>query len=162
MNFKEIENAIDSFLEIIDNDLVPANQNEFVKSLDNLALSINYLNGVVFDETEYPDEPKLNYNEIRKIISKKFPNYGYYNIPSKTTKEIADTEIVVGDALDDICDLYMDMKKIKWRFKNTSQMDALWDFQFGYTTHWGQHLRNLQWYIFHLNSDIGNRLDDNK
>jgi hypothetical protein len=153
MNYKEIENTIDEFLEIIDNKLFPANEKEFIKSLDNLALSTNYLNDIVFDETEYPDEPKLIYNEIREIINKKFPNHGYYNIPSKITEEIADAEIIVGDAIDDICDLYIDMKRIKWRFENTSQMDALWNFQFGYNSHWGWHLRDLQWYVFNLISD---------
>ena len=153
MDHKEIEKAIDMFLEIIDNDLFPANEKEFIKSLDNLALSTNYLNEIVFDETEYPDETRINYNEKRKVINEKFPNYGYYNIPSETTKEIADVEIVVGDAIDDICDIYTDLTAIKWKFRNTSQMDALWNFQFGYITHWGRHLRVLQWYIFNLNSD---------
>ena len=153
MNFKEIENTINEFLEIIDNDLFPANENHFIKSLDNLALSTNDLDNIVFDGTEYPDGPDLIYNEIREVVNKKFPNYGYYNIPSKITEEIAEAEIIVGDAIDDISDLYRDLKKIKWKFENTSQMDALWNFQYGYNTHWGWHLRDLQWYVFNLISD---------
>jgi hypothetical protein len=153
MNIEEIKNIIEEFNAIIDSDVFPVPENEFMIIIDKLALCSNHLNFIEYNESDenlYSVEPKLNYNDVYKIVGKKFPNYGYYNIPKDIIDKISDTEVVVADSIDDICDIYLELKKICWRFENTSQLDALWNLQFGYTAHWGRHLRDLQWYVYNF------------
>lgn len=153
MNIAEIKNIVEEFIKIIESDIYPVPEKDLIILLDKLALSTNYFNDIIFDEKNYPEAPHLIYEDVRKVVNNKFPDYGYYNIPNDISGKIADTEVLVGDAIDDISDIYLDLKKIAWKFQNTSYKDALYDYQFDYNTHWGEHLRNLQWYIYHLNFD---------
>jgi len=54
---------------------------------------------------------------------------------------------LVGDAIDDITDIAVEMEEIEWRWKNTSEADALWHFRFGASRHWIDHMRQLQFYL---------------
>ena len=101
------------------------------------------------DNNDYPDTPKYDYESTRKEVSRKFSDYGYYNIPGKVSNDIANTEIQVGDAIDDIVDLYHDFSNFLWRCENTSEDNAIWYFQNPERMHWEEHLRNLQYYLFH-------------
>ena len=102
-----------------------------------------------FDKNDYPDTPKRNYEIKRKEVSSKFKDYGYYNIPDKVCNDIANTKILVGDAIDDIVDLYHDFSDFLWRCENTSDDDAIWYFKNPERLHWEEHLRGLQYYLFH-------------
>ncbi len=113
------------------------------RSLDQLAYlqhDISY----TFDEREYPDTPRKDYPELRLIVSSRFPQLGFYNMPHSVTGEIAGTSIDVGDALDDITDIAIELYDVLWRFAHTSADDALWYFEFSYSSHWETHLRELQ------------------
>ena len=113
------------------------------RSLDRLALlqhDVNY----TFDERDYPDTPLKDYNAIRQLVSSRFPDLGYYNVPNSVTQDIAQTGIDVGDAIDDIADIAIELNEVLWRFDHTSIDDALWYFEFSYVSHWEHHLRELQ------------------
>jgi Domain of unknown function (DUF5063) len=77
-------------------------------------------------------------------VAAHFPELGYYNTPSSITQHIAEAEIDVGDAIDDITDIAIELYDVLWRFDHTSADDALWYFSNSYFTHWEQHLRQLQ------------------
>lgn len=149
MTNSEIYRSVSEFLEIVEQgkDTVEQNEKYLILALDCLALAYSSV-AYKFDETDFPDPPKIDAMELRSIISKRFPNYGLYNLPCEITTKIGETEIIVGDAIDDIADITTDMQEIKWRWNNTSIDDALWHFRFGYRSHWGNHLRNLQFYLY--------------
>jgi len=56
-------------------------------------------------------------------------------------------EIGIGDALDDLTDIIKDLLVVKWKMDNTSEMDALWEFEFSMRTHSEQHLIDLLKFI---------------
>lgn len=118
-------------------------------TLDKLALASRYI-FFDFDEKEYPDSPRADYNHLRQLAVERFPNFGLYNMPEVFIDKIAQTEVVVGDALDDVVDIAIDLYEVVWRWHNTTSQDALWYYQFGYNSHWGEHLRWLQLYIYNL------------
>ena len=77
-------------------------------------------------------------------MSAHFAELGYYNTPSSITQQIAEAKIEVGDTIDDITDIAIELYDVMRRFDHTSADDALWYFNNSYSTHWEQHLRELQ------------------
>lgn len=37
--------------------------------------------------------------------------------------------------------------EVLWLFENADENDAIWDFRFGYQTHWGRHLHEMRVYL---------------
>ena len=149
MTKKQVRQAILEFIDFFEKrqNLRESDAEHLSLVLDRIALA-SHFSECTFDTKNYPDPPENETKNFRDLIEKKFPTYGYYNIPEKIVNEIADSKILVGDAIDDICDILKDMRDIAWRWENNSEEDALWHFNFGYSSHWGEHLRCLQLYIY--------------
>jgi hypothetical protein len=114
--------------------------------LDQLAFAQHFMR-FTFDPTEYPDSPRRDQAELRAIVSRRFPDFGFYNVPESVTKDISESKCMVADAIDDLLDIYNDLQDVEWRWSNTSEADALWHFEHSYSSHWQGHLRGLQFYI---------------
>ncbi|WP_299899283.1 DUF5063 domain-containing protein [uncultured Aquimarina sp.] len=94
------------------------------------------------DEKDYPDPPDFNFEKISNTIRSNFPKLGFYQMildPFEMTKP--DTGL--GDANDDLSDIIKDLMEVQWRFKNTSEQDALWYFEFIMRNHSERHIVNL-------------------
>lgn len=152
MSRDEIIAAINDFVEFISErkDDVEVDETSLALALDRLALAYHFSRSAATNVMT-SDPPQRDYNETRKIIAARFPNCGYYNLPSEIGQNIAETGIMVGDAIDDITDIALDMQQVKWRLDNTDIDDALWHFSFTYEAHWGDHLRRLQLYLHDRN-----------
>ena len=151
MSSKDIRQLIIDFLKLIEQgtNSVESNEFELVLLIDKIALAMHSVKPS-FDEKDYPDPPVRNQKELRKLVTQWFPNYGLYNIPLAISQNIGKTELLVGDAVDDIIDISNEFREVQWRFENTSSADALWHLHLLYISHWGNHLRNLQWYLHSL------------
>jgi hypothetical protein len=148
MNRDEIREAISGFLALLDGveDDAEAREAALALALDRLAVGYHY-SECELDETDHPDAPRKDYQELRKTVSALFPEYGYYNVAARISVEISEGGLHIGDAIDDITDIAIDMYEVLWLWKNTSVDKALWEFRQGYENHWGMHLRCLQLYI---------------
>jgi len=148
MKRDDIYKTIEDFLNLVDKGTVSIEENEERLSLvlDQLAFGYHYIT-YNFDNKEYPEAPEQDSKTLRQLIVTRFPNYGYYNSPDEFTSNIAETKVVVGDAIDDILDITIELKDVMWCWQNTSIDDALWHFKNGFDTHWGLHLRELQLYL---------------
>jgi len=100
-----------------------------------------------FDETDYSDFDKTHLPNIRKNIESNFKGYGFY----KTILDINDTnnlkDIALGDAIDDLNDIIIDLLEIKWRIENNSLADGLWFFELMFYSHFQQHILDLLNYM---------------
>ena len=148
MNKDDINNVITDYLDLIEKgtDSIEANEQALILALDKLALAYHFSEHQ-FDEKHYPEPPSKDYQQLRTLVTQRFPNFGYYNLPEVVTSKISDPGVIVGDAIDDIIDIALDIEEIRWRWNNTSSFDALWHFRFRYW-HWGKHLRELQFYLY--------------
>jgi hypothetical protein len=117
--------------------------------LDKLALAQHFAT-YKFDERDYADAPDKAYDELRKLVASRFPNYGYYNVAEDVTLKIGESKANVGDAIDDIADIAGDLYETKWCWENNSTEDGLWHFKNNFECHWAQHLRELQIYLLNL------------
>lgn len=120
--------------------------------LDSLAFQMHSIEP--FGEFKGKEIPENNYDDIRNAISKRFSNWGYYNTVSDVTLKIAETEVLTGDAIDDITDIINDLKMAVWSHENENEQTAIWHLQDSYHYHWREHLRNLQFYIHCLENKI--------
>ncbi len=147
----QIKTAIAEFISLIESDgISPENRLlRLRRSVDQLAL-LQHDVSYAFDDRDYPDTPQKDYQALREIVSSRFPELGYYNVPASVTQHIAEADMHVGDAIDDIADIARDLYDVQWRWENTSADDALWYFTNNYFTHWEEHLRGLQLYLQRL------------
>ena len=154
MNRNEIRAAVREFLDLLEDDAGSVEQAEgaLVTSLDRLALAQSYVS-FEFDEEDHPDPPTQSYDDLRALVSKRFPNYGYYNVADPITSDIGDGGCLVGDAIDDLADIARDLYDVEWCWSNTSEADALFHLQNDYRYHWRRHLRGLQLYLDALELD---------
>jgi len=121
--------------------------------LDRLASAVHEVS-FTYDETDYPDAPDVDYESIYALVRERFPQLGHYNLADPMTRRIGEASIVVGDGIDDIADILRDLKEVLWCWDHTSVDDALWHFTQSHSSHWGLHLRELQYYLHVLASGV--------
>jgi hypothetical protein len=151
MSRDEIKQTIDDFLLLVEKGYCSVEENEkrLKLLLDKLAFAQHFAT-CKFDEKDYAEAPEKTYEELRKLVTAKFPNYGSYNIAEDITKNIGDGKAIVGDAIDDIADIAGDLLETKWCWENNNSEDGLWHFKNNFESHWSQHLRELQIYLLNL------------
>jgi hypothetical protein len=110
MDRKEIRTAIRDFLGLLESDDLSVEQAEerLPTLLDRLALAQSYVS-FTYDETDYPDPPDQSYDDLRALVSKRFPDYSYYNVAEPITTDIGEAGTIVGDAIDDLADIARDL-----------------------------------------------------
>ena len=148
MNSGDIRDAIRDFLNLVESTDGTSEDAEsrLLPVLDRLALAQSFVS-FTFDETDYPDSSGQSYGDLRKLVSKRFPNYGYYNVADPITSNIGEAGAIVGDAIDDLADIARDLYDAEWYWTNTSEAKALFHLQQSYETHWRRHLREFQLYL---------------
>ena len=151
MNRDEIKQTVEDFLFLIEKGCGSAEENEAKLKLllDKLALAQHFAT-CRFDKKNYADAPQSAYEDLRKLVTTQFPNYGHYNVAEDVTQKIGESIAIVGDAIDDIADIAGDLYETKWRWNNNSPEDGLWHFKNNFEMHWGEHLRELQIYLLNL------------
>lgn len=129
MTRKDIHEAVKRFLGVLDEQTCFEDREGALRAaLDGLA-------------------PRADYRALRECIAPLFPSLGLYNEALHLADKVGESELSMGDALDDLTDIAMDMHSVLFRWENTSEEDALWHFRFGFESHWGLHLRSLQLYL---------------
>jgi hypothetical protein len=142
MNTRQKKKAVVSFVELIERN-EPCSIFQLERALDQLASTTHFLKEPKLTKKEQDDE-RLDYQTVRLKIVEKFPQLGLYNVPEHVTEKIAETEVGVGDAIDDLADIYVDLKNVLWHWKHSSEERALWHLWFAFTFHLKPHLRDLQ------------------
>lgn len=88
---------------------------------------------------------------ITQTISDKIPFSYYWNLLNPTdSKNLAET--ACGDLVDDLADIYRDIKEAILMFdidKIEAKESALWDFKFHYDNHWSEHCIEALFAIHH-------------
>jgi len=145
--------AIDRFLDLVENGAGDAAEaeTELAVSLDELAACVSRLprlkdmpecSSVTWGEAGYHA-----YRALRLTASERFPSLGLYGMPD-VWKPGRDEEPTVGDAIDDIADIALDLLRVRRGWDEVGETAALWELRFSFESHWEAHLRGLQLYLF--------------
>ncbi len=89
----------------------------------------------------------FDYYNIRMIVDENFPDFGYYNSVLNIKAPEEDILAGMGDSVDDLTDIIIDLIEIKTRYINFGIEDAVGRFLISFETHIKQHLINLLNYI---------------
>lgn len=92
---------------------------------------------------EHLDPPDFDYNETRAKIAPRFPTIGFYGVADPLEIE---GSFMLGDAIDDLCDIANDLSEVIWRWEHMGPDDAHWYLHLMYV-HWGWHMRELQSFL---------------
>ncbi len=115
-----------------------------VQALDRLVAEMHDVR-FEFDDTDYPEAPGLAYEVARRLVLSRFPDFGPYSVPASVLPE--NEELMLGDSVDDLADVIIELRDVEWRFEHTSEADALWYLENGFRTHWAAHVRWLQVFL---------------
>lgn len=100
-----------------------------------------------FDEIDYPDFNRSELSDIQKNVISNFPEFGLYKIADDISDLKNTNKILIGNAIDDMCDIIIDLFEVKWRIENNSFNDGIWHFKLMFQTHTKQHVLDLLNYI---------------
>lgn len=100
-----------------------------------------------FDIDPDQEYERLDYNDLRKELSKRFPELGYYHSVLNRLKVSEQPDQAIGDALDDLCDVVIDVAMAEQAFLADDSSNALWELRLSYDTHWARHLVALKLYL---------------
>ncbi|HEY0014208.1 MAG TPA: DUF5063 domain-containing protein [Allosphingosinicella sp.] len=145
-----IDTAIDEYLTVL--------QQKPEDSLDGLGALARALDRLVMcyhatpdvePETELTSEaPRADERPIIDKASAAFPDLDWYALVEPECG--ADQEVGLSMAIGDLAEIAADLIEVKWLFDNAAENDAIWQFRFGYRTHWGRHLHELRLYLHTL------------
>lgn len=124
----------------------PPTNSDLVCALDEL-VSAYHNTPDSFDELDDKEAPATDYDRLSALLSKRFPDFGFYAVADPLDMRLE--ALGVGDAIDDLADIVLDMQETLWRYENVSEADGNWYFRFSYY-HWGVHIRSLSLYLCHL------------
>lgn len=138
-----IAEAVSGFIACIEaDDLVPeARLARLAPALDRLSLAYHTATAPEIAPSE-AEPPQRDYQALRTMIAPRFPDMGFYG--AAPPGETLDAEITVGDAIDDLTDIYSELLDVAWCLQNTSVEDATRLFRFGFEHHWGRHLCDVR------------------
>jgi hypothetical protein len=90
------------------------------------------------------DAPRGNGPAYFQEVGARFPNYGLYPLADPADEPTA--AMGMGDAIDDLGDIILDMQEVIWLADHADKADALWLFRSQFY-HWGTHARDLARYL---------------
>lgn len=90
-----------------------------------------------FSDSE-PEPPAPSYEALTARLKKRFPKFGFYNTVTPSKEAVGCCSVSVGDAIDDIADIYLDLAGALWYFDNGDPALCLWQAKLLFF-HWGRH-----------------------
>ncbi len=137
--------AINGYLALLKDE--PDNDNirlvNLCEALDCLLIEYHRAPNVEPDTEEI--SPSVPYEPLAARASASFPELGLY--ADADPLEGLTQELTLGNAIDDLADIARDLSGVLWHMEQGAVNDAIWDFRFGYETHWGMHLHQLRRYL---------------
>ncbi len=117
-----------------------------VKLLELYRNALNIPKIELLTDYEYDDElDKEEFEKIMTIISNKLGENRYYWMTLNPTEIEKESQTVLGDLLDDLSDIYKDLK-YSLMIYNLNKIDckeiAIFDFKFDFEKHWNNHCVN--------------------
>lgn len=100
-----------------------------------------------FDKSDFPEFKKPELDDIRINVESNFKDFGFYCKVLAPLEIDEEVDISLGDTIDDLSDIIIDLLEIKWRIENNSLTDGLWFFDLTFYNHTQQHILDLLNYM---------------
>jgi len=143
----DISTAIHRYLDVLKGK-DGATLYDLAKVLDGLVSAYHRVPDVEPDTTESSAAPQADEKPIIDAANAAFPDLDWYALVDPQNGQ--EQEIGMSIAVGDLAEIASDLLEVLWLFENASHNDAVWDFRFGYQTHWGRHLHEVRTYLHGL------------
>lgn len=130
------------FLSVVWEGEAPGDE-ELLAALDRLVAAYHDTSETVPSDMDV-EAPRSDGPLLYKAVGDRFPGYGHYSVSDPL--EPLEEKSMLGDAIDDIADLTLDMREVVWLADNVQADDAIWSFRLLFF-HWGRHARELALYL---------------
>lgn len=117
-------------------------------NLYNSAFALPHIN---FDFKSIDDYPAIDYNDAKAMILGKLEKRFYWHVFNPMDE--SDKEPVCGDLVDDLADIYKDLKTSLNLYNSglkDCKQNAAWQFKFDFENHWGSHCINALYAIHYF------------
>ena len=142
---ERIERAIHRYLSLFEPDNTTSTPRDIAVSLDDLVR--------VYFETPEVEPESENATEAPRIDEAAFGQNAARFFASDEVIWLIDPEggpdqeAMCTFATSELAEIAGDLTKVLWEFENGSEADAIWEFRFGYQSHWGDHLHRVRQYL---------------
>ena len=137
--------SVRNFLRLFE-DATPAEERtpeRLAELLDRLLIAYHESADVAPETDTVP--PSGDFRDDRRLMESCFPDFGHYAWCEP--EDDPGRDVLVGDAIDDLADIYAELRGVDWLSANGSQADTIWQFRHSYQAHWGRHLLNFRSYL---------------
>jgi hypothetical protein len=142
-----IKKAINRYLDVLQG-RDGATLYDLAKALDELTATYHDVPDVEPDTSEGSTAPRIEEKPIIDAAATAFPDLGWYALVDPD--DGPDQEVGMSIAVGDLAEIAADLVEVLWLLENASHNDAVWEFRFGYQSHWGRHLHEIRTYLHGL------------
>lgn len=133
----------------------PAEISRLISAIDTLTYSLHSIGGgAPAVEASEMQAPQSDYREIYEAIKLRYPTLGHYWLALHAIIEDgADGELAVGDAIDDLADILIALREVRWLDERAGRRHALAALRFRYDMHLWMHIHSLRQYLEEMRHD---------
>ncbi len=138
--------------EISGTDRTPADVTRLIRCLDALAYAVHFVEAERASSELEP--PRLDYAQTYDAIRQRFPFLGKYWLAlHPVLQEGIEGELAVGDAIDDLADILIELKDVRWLHEHAGRQEALGALRERYDMHLWMHIHSLRQYLEEVKRD---------
>ncbi len=142
MKHSPVVEASRQFLSVVWDGHAPADA-ALAAALDRLVVAYHDAPDADVSDSDL-EAPRQDDASLYKELAVRFPDYGLYPVANPTAPP--EDSALMGDAIDDLADLTLDIREVIWLADNVGFDDAHWSFRLHFF-HWGRHARELSLYL---------------
>jgi xanthine dehydrogenase iron-sulfur cluster and FAD-binding subunit A len=120
-----------------------------IRAIDTLVYSLHFIGAEIppIEESE-AELPPTDYRETYEAIAHRYPALGRYWLAlHPVIEEGVEGEVAVGDAIDDLADILLALREVRWLKERVSRKDALAALHARYDMHLWMHFHSLRQYL---------------
>jgi hypothetical protein len=146
-SFAEVATAIHSYFAVLrepagDDD---SKLEQLIAALDGLLTAYHATADLEPSDIEF-EYPQRELGSVGRQAAEAFPRLGMYACALEPQGNESQG-IHFRDAICDLDEIADDMDMVLWIGEHVGEVDGLWEFRFGFKSHWGEHLTSVRHYL---------------
>lgn len=134
---------------------LPGDVARLIRAIDTLIYSFHFVDTDSASVTETDaTAPRPDYQRVYDAIKLRYPTLGHYWLAlHPVMQEGMEGELAVGDAIDDLSDILLELNEVRWFSEHVGRKSALAVLRNGYDMHLWMHFHSLRQYLEEVKRD---------